>query len=246
VKQDDTDGVEWGATDRQAWVRRQLIKVGPDHDERTRYLREELLWMKRPLPMASRLAWLMTERARKSGRFYMTDRNIRLALDARSDELVPAAMRQVCEVWKLFRWNQGKKAYIRNMLPDETAKEFKCRVRRAIDPEVAAAWVLLDITWRPQPAPHTNEEFAEDIGRSLPTVRRAVARIVKRGFFVRWGGVPGQKSYYLRPDADAENFNMEQRYGEQHESAHTHQRATRLKRWERLYPEPEPAIEKHR
>lgn len=165
----------------------------------------------RSFPYASRLAMLMVE-AGRSDEFFMSWKTVYQRTNAVDREDMEKGMRTVVRHWKFFKpvdktpRGTGDQAhrYERVYMPKETPEQFKARVLRVIDAELAVLWKVAEITRGGDggPAPHSNAELAEEVGRDERTVRRCLANLEEYGYFVREaGGHNGRsRSLYFRPD----------------------------------------------
>lgn len=167
---------------------------------------KDLALTERSFPYASRLALLMTESG--SDKFFMSRETIRRRTNPLDDAEMDAAFRTIERRWQLFRYDAKNRRHRRRYQSvKESPEEFKVRVLGLIDAELAILWKIGEITKNgPGPAPHSNADFAADIGRDERTVRRCVASLAEDGFFavVRGGHNGRARSLYFRPSPDVD------------------------------------------
>jgi hypothetical protein len=148
------------------------------------------------------------------------------------DAEVDAGFRMIEKRWKLFRYDAKKRRWLRILLnKKETSEQFKARVLGIIDAELAVLWIMAEIT-KGLPAPHSNADFAGEIGRNERTVRRCIRNIVEDEYIVGFVRGSRRPALWVRPDDDAVIYNLDNRYnrvGEdpRYRMSHTHLLAQR-------------------
>ena len=190
----------------------------------------------RSFPYASRLAMLMVE-AGHSDEFFMSWKTVYQRTNAVDDAEMEAGFRMITRRWKLFQYDAKARRYTRCYESKrETPDQFKIRVLRRVDAELAVLWKVAEITQKGDggPAPHSNADLIEEVGRCKLTVQRALARLEERGYFIRKrGGRNGRsRSLYFRPDAPfylVSSIEERQEKIRERRASHRATRATRLR-----------------
>ena len=169
------------------------------------------------LHLPSRLAWSMTDVSSVSGDVFMSLRTMNQNLGASQTE-IESAVRTVARQWKLFRWDRTSRSYRRALQDHETSPEFKNRVQRTIHLTVGISWVLRDLLEEFDdrgrvvlrgPAPHTNEQFADQLGSNVRSIRLTMDEVLRLGYFFRYNR--RRKPLYTHP-SDLDNEFYDQKY----------------------------------
>ena len=155
---------------------------------------QDLIWKDSTLHLPSRLVWYMVVVSSWSNKAYPKHETMMQKMSASCEE-IDRALRTIVEQWKLFVWDRGKAAYLRILEPGETSRKFKARVQHTVLIEVGVSWILRDLLEEQDkdgtvrvgnPAPHSNKEFAKQLGCSPMSVSRNMGRVLMTGCFKRY------------------------------------------------------------
>jgi hypothetical protein len=192
---------------------------------------KDLVLADRRRPYASRLAMLMTEAGPKN-EFFASRATIRRKTNPVDDAEIEAGFRTIEKHWKLFEYDaearKGQGCWRPRPLPappkpsrsariikakKETPAQFRARVLRTVDAELAVLWIMADIT-KPGggPAPHSYANFAGEIGRTMPTVWKCIRSIVENGYIVGFARGAQRPTLWVLPDNDHPIYNLDNRY----------------------------------
>jgi hypothetical protein len=164
----------------------------------------------------SRLADYMVSLSFGSGEAYPKYETLERVLSA-DIPTIRKWLRKLEKVWRFFEQGKGgvwRPRYKTIKGTKETHQEFKARVLKKIQADVAVRRIIRDLTEKKEKwndgkvhcvprkmAPHSNEEFMKETGRSRPTITRCLLEAEHENYTVRFeGNGKGRKSIYVRPD----------------------------------------------
>jgi hypothetical protein len=170
---------------------------------------KHLLWRDPTLHLASQLVWYLLEISSQSGRAYPKIETMMEKTWATRGG-IELALRTIVEQWKLFRWNRSKTVLVQVCEPGETSRQFKARAQRTVHTAVGICWVLRDLLEREDGngnilvckfAPHSNAQFAKQLGCHPDTVSGWMDDALRPGCFKRYNRKQN-KPLYARFDHD--------------------------------------------
>jgi len=175
---------------------------------------ERVIWGDTRFDLASRLAYRWFEISRGSGHAFLKLQTMQQEMNA-PERQINQAICKIVKRWRLFIQDPKDRFVYHPNYEGRPPEEFKHHVQRVIPAGVAVVWVLRDLIWEKGMTTHTDEQFGEQLGHSLPTISYWLNQLGHRGYVRRFNGSGrNHPSIYVRPHLDSEIWNLEERYFE--------------------------------
>lgn len=161
-----------------------------------------------------RQLWLWVSYSSASGYFSMSPTTQKTILKAESMAKVRRGTTWILTLGLFERDEKNKGRFNRTYLPNETKLEYFNRALTKVNVKLALIWKIQRLIASKGCAPHSNQQFANELKRNVVWISRCLKQIVADGVINRYGGSGRKKSYYCDPADKDQNAALLERYGE--------------------------------